>query len=82
MSERLTECQKKIIGLRGKNVLKACPGSGKTFVVAHKVVNDFNLWKYKNKGMAILSFTNVAKQELDKKIKEISGLEHYLTRTS
>lgn len=75
MFEQLTDSQEEIIGLQGKNILKACPGSGKTFVVAHKVVHDFKLWKDKNKGMAILSFTNVAKRELDTKIQEISGLK-------
>jgi len=75
MFEQLTDSQKEIIDLQGKNILKACPGSGKTFVVAHKVVHDFKLWKDKNKGMAILSFTNVAKRELDIKIQEISGLK-------
>lgn len=71
---KLTDKQKKIIELQGKNILKSCPGSGKTFVVAHKVIHDFNNWEYKNKGMAILSFTNVAKNELDEKIRELSGL--------
>lgn len=75
MFEQLTDSQEGIIGLQGKNILKACPGSGKTFVVAHKVVHDFKLWKDKNKGMAILSFTNVAKRELETKIQEISGLK-------
>lgn len=75
MFEQLTNYQKKIIDLQGKNILKACPGSGKTFVIAHKVVYDFRLWKDKNKGMAILSFTNVAKNELHAKIQEISGLK-------
>lgn len=75
MFEQLTDSQKEIIDLQGKSILKACPGSGKTFVIAHKVVHDFKLWKDKNKGMAILSFTNVAKRELDIKIQEISGLK-------
>ena len=42
MFEELTDMQEGIITLRGKNILKACPGSGKTFVVAHKVINDYN----------------------------------------
>lgn len=83
MLVQLSESQEDIIELKGKNILKACPGSGKTFVIAHKVVHDFKLWKNKNKGMAILSFTNVAKNELDAKIREISGLNtipfpHYI----
>jgi superfamily I DNA/RNA helicase len=72
MFAQLTVSQKEVISLQGKNILKACPGSGKTFVVAHKVVHDFKLWKDKNKGMAILSFTSVAKRELEIKIQEIS----------
>lgn len=75
MFEELTDMQKSIITLHGKNILKACPGSGKTFVVAHKVINDYNNWKEKNKGMAVLSFTNVAKDELLSKICEISGMK-------
>lgn len=75
MFEQLTDTQKEIVCLQGKNILKACPGSGKTFVVAHKVARDFKLWNDKNKGMAILSFTNVAKNELNSKIQEILGLK-------
>lgn len=75
MFEELTDNQKKIISLEGKYILKACPGSGKTYVVAHKVFHDFKLWKHKNKGMAILSFTNVAKNELNTKIQGVSGLK-------
>lgn len=75
MFEELTDMQEGIITLRGKNILKACPGSGKTFVVAHKVINDYNDWQEKNKGMAVLSFTNVAKEELLAKIHEISGMK-------
>lgn len=75
MFEQLTDAQKEIVYLQGKNILKACPGSGKTFVVAHKVAYDFKLWNDKNSGMAVLSFTNVAKNELEKKIQEIVGLK-------
>lgn len=75
MNKQLTDTQKIVIGLRGRNILKACPGSGKTFVVAHKVAHDLQKWSYRNKGMAILSFTNVAKNELSSKIKEITGLQ-------
>lgn len=74
MKRQLTDTQKAVIALRGKNILKACPGSGKTFVVAHKVAHDLQQWNHRNRGMAILSFTNVAKNELSNKIKEITGL--------
>ncbi len=73
MAEKLTKSQENVIKLSGKNVLKACPGSGKTYVISHKVVSEFRTWKYKNSGMAVLSFTNVAKDELINNIKKITG---------
>ena len=33
----LTELQQKIVNSSGKVVVKACPGSGKTYTVAHKL---------------------------------------------
>lgn len=73
MFDNLTDTQQKVIPLSGKVILKACPGSGKTYVIAHKVVSEFGKWKDRNKGMAILSFTNVAKDELLDNIKKITG---------
>lgn len=73
MIKKLTTAQDNIIKLTGKNVLKACPGSGKTYVISHKVVAELRKWKYKNSGMAVLSFTNVAKDELINNIKKITG---------
>ena len=73
MAEKLTKSQENVIKLSGKNVLKACPGSGKTYVISHKVVSELRTWKYKNSGMAVLSFTNVAKDELINNIKKITG---------
>lgn len=73
MVKKLTTAQDNIIKLTGKNVLKACPGSGKTYVISHKVVAELRRWKYKNSGMAVLSFTNVAKDELINNIKKITG---------
>ena len=73
MAEKLTKSQENVIKLSGKNVLKACPGSGKTYVISHKVVSELRTWKYKNSGMAVLSFTNVVKDELINNIKKITG---------
>lgn len=70
MFDDLTDTQQKVIPLSGKVILKACPGSGKTYVIAHKVISELGKWKDRNKGMAILSFTNVAKDELLDNIKK------------
>ncbi|MCQ6960111.1 UvrD-helicase domain-containing protein [Mucilaginibacter aquariorum] len=61
---------------RGKIVLNACPGSGKTTAVAYKLTElskecaaaygDFA-------GIACLSFTNVAKEEIAEKFHRLTG---------
>ena len=46
MKEQLTEEQKKFLTAEGKVVVKACPGSGKTYSVAHKLLSYIAVWQY------------------------------------
>ncbi len=72
----LTKLQQEIVNSSGKVVVKACPGSGKTYTVAHKLKKEVEFWKNKYSGIAVLSFTNVACMEIKNKYKEINaGLE-------
>ena len=52
MKEQLTEEQKKFLTAEGKVVVKACPGSGKTEVLAIKVAYEKEQWKLKKQGFA------------------------------
>lgn len=61
-----TDLQKVIINKTGNFVIKACPGSGKTITVAERAKKVITEWKESNKGIAIISFTNVAWQEIEK----------------
>ena len=54
--------------------LKACPGSGKTEVVAMKAAYEISNWD-KNGGIAILSFTNNAADVITDRVNEFTGLE-------
>lgn len=54
--------------------LKACPGSGKTEVLGIKSAYEINRWNKKNSGIAILTFTNSAEDEIRKRV------EGYLNR--
>lgn len=72
MIKSLTPEQKDILDAEGRIVLCACPGSGKTFVVAKKLLKYIQEWKYTHRGVAVLSFTNVASQEIDRQVKEIA----------
>lgn len=69
----LSNEQQTFVKSEGKVVLCACPGSGKTFTVAHKLSSYLNFWEDKHKGIAVLSFTNVASLEIEKKIKQFMG---------
>ena len=55
---------------QGKFVVKACPGSGKTTCICERVFNILQNWEKPNSGIAVLSFTNVAKNEIINKIEK------------
>lgn len=48
--------------------LNACPGSGKTEVAGIKCAYEMNLWCQRFSGIAILSFTNSAENELRERV--------------
>ena len=63
--------QKEFLSSAGKVVLHACPGSGKTTIVAQKVINYLTSWNRPHQGIAVLSFTNVASEEIARQAREI-----------
>ena len=73
MIEKMTEEQEEFLDSEGRVVIKACPGSGKTYTVAHKLLSYVNRWKDYHSGVAVLSFTNVASNEIYKKVQSIHG---------
>lgn len=84
MSKTPTDKQEIIINEKsGLFVVRACPGSGKTFTVAARLNRFLNNWEFKNQGIATISFTNVAWKEIDKYLqlefnKEFSSNPHFL----
>lgn len=66
-----TDEQNMFLIAEGKNVVKACPGSGKTFMVANKFIKYLESWSSYHQGVAVLSFTNVAREEILGKIETI-----------
>lgn len=76
MSITLSDEQNVYLQTSGKVILNACPGSGKTTTVAHKIYSLIQNWENnysKNAGIVCLSFTNVAKNEIAEKFREING---------
>lgn len=48
--------------------LNACPGSGKTEVLGVKCALEFERWSVSNSGIAVLTFTNSAEEEMRSRI--------------
>ena len=66
-----TDEQNEFLLANGNVVLHACPGSGKTTVVAKKLIQYLETWDKLHQGVAVLSFTNVASQEIEKQTQEL-----------
>jgi superfamily I DNA/RNA helicase len=79
----LSREQEDAIGQKGRFVLWACPGSGKTFTVAHRLAYRLEDWSQPRCGIATLSFTNVAHEEISSQLQKLGCLAippypHYL----
>lgn len=71
MYGHLSEKQRAILNYdKGTVVVKACPGSGKTYSVSARISKLLNENNFKRKGIAALSFTNVACAEIEQKLKD------------
>jgi len=71
MFDSLSETQKTIVFDKcGKVVVRACPGSGKTYSVAARLAHKLKAWNNPNAGIAVLSFTNVAWEEIEEKLAD------------
>lgn len=64
--------QEKFLNLNktGKFVVKACPGSGKTAAVTERVYRFIKNWNDKKSGIAVLSFTNIAADEIKENLEK------------
>lgn len=73
MEFEINEERQLYLSTRGKIIVNACPGSGKTTSVAYKLNELARNWRLSYSGIACLSFTNVAKDEINEKYYAFAG---------
>jgi superfamily I DNA/RNA helicase len=85
LKKNLSEKQREVVfDTKGKFVVRACPGSGKTYSVAARLAWKVENWEYPHQGIAALSFTNVAWQEIKNMLdnefnhNKLFGYPHFL----
>ena len=66
----LSPKQQRIVDATGNVVINACPGSGKTFSVAARISHLLKNRSFHHQGIAAISFTNTAWQEIEKKLRD------------
>lgn len=71
MFSKLTNKQKQIVhSSECRIVVKACPGSGKTYSVAARLAKLLHTQYFQHKGIAVISFTRVAGEEIKKNLRK------------
>lgn len=69
MFDTLSEKQREIVfNKQGKFVVRACPGSGKTYSVSARLAKEISDWDKRSQGVATLSFTNIAWKEIENQV--------------
>ena len=79
----LTPAQRKAVQSEGNFAVIACPGSGKTRTVGARLACRIANWQHRHSGVAALSFTNVAQDEIRRQLRELgvragAGVPHFL----
>lgn len=57
----------------------ACPGSGKTTVLVAKLAILAKKWAWKTRGICVLSHTNAARREIERRLSSSGIAEHLLS---
>lgn len=77
MFSKLTEKQRLILDCQEhKIVVKACPGSGKTYSVAARIARLLKTESFKHSGIAAISFTKVACDKIREDLSQEYGISN------
>lgn len=71
MYESLNIEQKQIVQSSGNILVTACPGSGKTRTLIHKIAYELDQCKDNSKMIAAITYTNAAADEIESRIEKM-----------
>lgn len=71
MYEPLNIEQKQIVQSSGNILVTACPGSGKTRTLIHKIAYELNKCKENSKTIVAITYTNAAATEIESRIEKM-----------
>jgi len=57
--------------------IRACPGSGKTTLLVTKLGILASKWNYKHRGICVLSHTNAARREIERRFSQVPSLRAF-----
>lgn len=78
------DCRINILKNMEARDIHACPGSGKTTLLVEKLAILANKWNEKNRGICVLSHTNVAREEIQERLgnldvgKKLLSYPHFI----
>lgn len=72
---RLNPQQRSACCAPGNVAVRACPGSGKTRLIAARLANEMLRWRPGSGGIATMTYTNVAADEIREALRDEMGLE-------
>jgi len=79
-----TDPRQDVLKCMGSLDVAACPGSGKTTLLVAKLAILAEKWRYRTRGICVLSHTNVARHEIETKIgntnagRSLLSYPHYI----
>lgn len=68
MDEALTLNEARRAAIREHHHVHACPGAGKTTLIGLKLILLARKWRWRHRGLCVLTHTNVAKNEIQKRV--------------
>lgn len=62
------ECRREALQCRACRDIQSCPGGGKTTLLVAKLAILSKKWRWEDRGICVLSHTNVARQEVESRL--------------